>query len=249
MTTLFVSDLHLSSARPEKIDLFGQLLAGPARQAHALYILGDLFEHFWIGVDDPRPPNIEVIAMLKAYAEDSQTKLIVMRGNRDFHLDERFAAASGCRLIDDPTIITLYDEKVLLMHGDTLCTDDRQYQQWRRIIVNPLIKSFNLKLPLSLRQRIATDVRSYTVQTREQKQPDIMDVSQQTVIETMQHHGVSTLIHGHTHRQAMHDVQLNDSTGKRIVLGDWYEDDCVLVRDAEGFRFFRVEDYLKQTAA
>ncbi len=249
MTTLFVSDLHLSGTRPEKIDLFRQLLAGPARQADALYILGDLFEHFWIGVDDPRPPNAEVIDMLKAYTQANTTKLLVMRGNRDFHLDDRFAAASGCQLIDDPTAITLYDEQVLLMHGDTLCTDDTRYQQWRRFIMNPVIKWLNLRLPISLRQRIATDVRSYTVQTLEQKDSEIIDVSQQTVVDTMRRYGIYTLIHGHTHRQAMHDVELNGSKGKRIVLGDWYEKDCVLVSDADGFRFFRIEDYIQQTGS
>lgn len=246
MSTLFISDLHLSEARPEKIQLFKQLLTGPALRAEALYILGDLFEHFWIGVDDTRSPNPEILAQLKAYTDTPETRLIVMRGNRDFHLDQRFRQATGCELIDDPTLIKLDGETVLLMHGDTLCTDDTDYQRWRRFIVNPAVKWLNLHLPLSSRQRIATNVREYTVEATRQKPVEITDVSQAAVIDTMQRYGVTTLIHGHTHRQAMHDVPLDGKIGRRIVLGDWYEKDCVLIKDENGLRFERVADFIKQ---
>ncbi len=246
MATLFISDLHLSQARPEKIELFQQLLQGPALQADAVYVLGDLFESFWIGVDDPRPPNKQVLNLLRDYTVRQGTRLVVMRGNRDFHIDQRFADATGCELIDDPHVIELDGERVLLMHGDTLCTDDVDYQKWRRFISHPLVRWLNLHLPMALRQRIATGVRAYTVEATEQKPDDITDVNEAAVIQAMQQFDVRTLIHGHTHRQAIHEVALASGMGKRIVLGDWYEKDCVLVHDDAGFRTERLPDYLRQ---
>ena len=244
MTTLFISDLHLSTDRPEKIELFRQLLAGPALQADTLYILGDLFDAFWIGVDDSRPPNPEIISLLNTYTKHSDTKLVMMRGNRDFHLDDRFANATGCEFIDDPTVIALDGEQVLIMHGDTLCTDDKDYQRWRKFISHPIIKWMNLRLPMSIRKKIASDVRSYTVEQTKNKAPDIIDVNHATVKQTMEKHQVKTLIHGHTHRQDMHEVELSTGTGRRIVLGDWYEKDCVLIKDTNGYRFERIADYI-----
>lgn len=245
MTTLFISDLHLSLQRPEKIELFQQLLQGPALNADTLYILGDLFENFWIGVDDPRAPNKQVLSLLRDYTVRPGTRLVMMRGNRDFHIDQRFVEATGCELVEDPQLINLDGERMLLMHGDTLCSDDADYQKWRTFISNPVIRWLNLHLPFLLRQRIASSVREYTVEATEQKLPEITDVNQATVIAVMQEYNVSTLIHGHTHRQAMHDVPLENGTGKRIVLGDWYEKDCVLVKDTSGFRFERVAAYLE----
>lgn len=245
MTTLFISDLHLSQARLGKIELFQQLLQGPAIEADALYILGDLFENFWIGVDDPRAPNKQVLSLLRDYTVRPGTRLVVMRGNRDFHIDSRFVEATGCELVEDPQVIDLDGEQVLMMHGDTLCSDDVDYQKWRNFISHPFIRWLNLRLPLSLRQRIASGVRDYTVEATEQKAPEIIDVTEKTVVATMQEFNVRTLIHGHTHRQAMHDVDLGDSRiGKRIVLGDWYIKDCVLIKDTDGFRFERVAEYL-----
>ncbi len=246
MATLFISDLHLSQARPEKIELFQQLLQGPARKADALYILGDLFESFWIGVNDLRPPNKQVLNLLQDYTVRPGTRLVLMRGNRDFHIDQRFADATGCELVDDPHVIEPGGERVLLMHGDTLCTDDVDYQKWRRFITHPLVRWLNLHLPMALRQHIATGVRAYTVEATVQKPADITDVNEATVIQAMQHFDVHTLIHGHTHRQAMHDVALTSGMGKRIVLGDWYDKDCVLVQDEAGFRYERVTDFVRQ---
>ncbi len=248
MITLFISDLHLSSSRPEKLELFYQFLSGPALTADALYILGDLFEDFWIGVDDTRPPNDDVLRALKAYSEHSHTQLFVMPGNRDFHLDKKFAQKTGAKLIDDPQVIIINDQSVLIMHGDTLCTDDKQYQRWRRFITNPIISWLNLRMPMSLRKKIASDVRTATKASLKQKSLEIMDVSNDTVTKTMIDHKVKTLIHGHTHRQAMHDLLLNGETAKRIVLGDWYESDCVLIADESGFQFKRIAEYIQQKA-
>ena len=246
MTSLFVSDLHLSQQRPQKLALFKRFMEGPARQVNALYILGDLFDDFWIGCDDQHPPNPEIISILKNYSHSESTQLFIMRGNRDFHLNDTFAAATGCQLIDDPHLIKLNSEDTLIMHGDTLCTEDVKYQQWRKFITHPFIKWLYYILPLAIRKRIAHGVRGYAAEVVQKKSPEIIDVSEHAVIETMINHQVSTLIHGHTHRQAIHDVNLDGHIGKRIVLGDWYEQDCVLVFDDNGFRFERVEDYIEK---
>ncbi len=243
MTTLFVSDLHLSDQRPYKLELFKKLLTGPALEAEALYILGDLFDDFWIGCDDQHPPNPEIISVLGEYSNNNQTQLFIMRGNRDFHLNDEFAKATGCTLIDDPTEIKLNGNKALLMHGDTLCADDVKYQKWRKFITHPFIKWFYFIMPFSLRKRIARGVRSYTAEAVQKKAPEIIDVSQDTVLETMNKFGIEALIHGHTHRQGIHDIDLNGTAAQRIVLGDWYKDDCVLIHNKAGFRFARIEDY------
>ncbi|MEM6999012.1 MAG: UDP-2,3-diacylglucosamine diphosphatase [Pseudomonadota bacterium] len=242
MTTLFISDLHLSQHRPEKLELFKNFLSGPALKAEALYILGDLYDDFWIGCDDQLPPNQEIISALKDYSENNGTQLFIMRGNRDFHLNNAFAEATGCKLIDDPVEITLNGKNVLLMHGDTLCTDDVKYQNWRRFITNPTIKFFYFIMPYALRKRIARDVRSYTAEAVQKKSPDLMDVSHDTVVKTFSEYNTKTIIHGHTHRQAIHDLDLNGSKVQRIVLGDWFDNDCVLIHDETGFRFERVND-------
>ncbi len=245
MTLLFISDLHLSHQRLDKLDLFKNLLDGPAKQASALYILGDLFEDFWIGCDDQHHPNPEVISVLRNYSDSPQTQLFIMRGNRDFHLNNEFANATGCTLIDDPTVITLDNKKLLLMHGDTLCTDDVKYQKWRKFITHPLVKWIYFIMPFGLRKRIARDVRSYAADAVQKKSPEITDVAQSTVLETMKNFNVETLIHGHTHRQAIHEVDINGTSAKRIVLGDWYEKDCILIHDEAGYRFERVDAYIR----
>lgn len=244
MTTLFVSDLHLSSQRPEKIALFKRLMTGPALRADALYILGDLFDDFWIGCDDDHHPNQEVIAILRDYTADSSTQLFIMRGNRDFHLNKEFADATGCTLIDDPDEIMIDNKKVLLMHGDTLCTDDVKYQKWRRFITHPIIKWVYFILPLSIRKHISHNVRGYAAEAVQKKAPEIIDVTQAAVSEAIQKHDVETMIHGHTHRQARHEINSGSKQATRYVLGDWFERDCVLVHDDTGFRFERVEDFI-----
>ena len=246
MKTFFVSDLHLSEQRPDKIDLFQKLMEGPARQAGAFYILGDLFEQFWIGMDDQTEPNSRIISILRDYADSASSRLYVMRGNRDFHLNQEFATATACQLIEDPTKLVLDGETVLLMHGDTLCTEDTAYQSWRRFITHPFIKWLYACMPLSLRRKIARRVRSYTVEATMEKPEEITDVSEQTVISTIQQYKVQTLIHGHTHRQAMHALDINGKPAKRIVLGDWYQQDCVLIHDENGFRFERVATMLNR---
>lgn len=247
MTTLFVSDLHLSHQRPEKLALFMAFLDGPAKKATALYILGDLFEDFWIGVDDTRPPNPEIIKALHNFSNETDTQLYIMCGNRDFHLNDAFAKKTGCTLIADPTVIMLAGEKVVLMHGDTLCTDDIKYQKWRRFITHPFIKWVYSILPYVLRKKIAHDVRNYAADAVQKKPAEIIDVTQGAVIKTIKKFNINTLIHGHTHRQAIHKIDIEDISAQRIVLGDWYEKDCVLIHDKAGYRFERIENYINDS--
>lgn len=246
MTTLFVSDLHLSHQRPDKLALFMAFLDGPAKKANALYILGDLFEDFWIGVDDTRPPNPEIIRALHDFTNETDTQLYVMCGNRDFHLNDAFAKKTGCTIIADPTEIMLDDEKVLLMHGDTLCTDDVKYQKWRKFITHPFIKWIYSITPYPLRKKIARNVRSYTADAVQKKKPEVIDVTERAVLDTLKEYNVETLIHGHTHRQAIHDINSDVVKAKRIVLGDWYEEGSVLIHDGSGFHFERIEDFINK---
>jgi UDP-2,3-diacylglucosamine hydrolase len=245
MTTLFVSDLHLSHQRPDKLSLFKSFLSEPAKKADALYILGDLFEDFWIGCDDTLPPNPEITAALRDFSNHTDTQLFIMCGNRDFHLNDAFAKETGCTLITDPTEIVLDGKKVLLMHGDTLCTDDVKYQKWRKFITHPFIKWVYSIMPYALRKKIARNVRSYAADAVQKKSPEITDVTQSAVLKTINNFNIDTLIHGHTHRKAMHKVECGERLAQRIVLGDWYEDDCVLIHDETGYNFERIENYIE----
>ncbi|MBI4006634.1 MAG: UDP-2,3-diacylglucosamine diphosphatase [Gammaproteobacteria bacterium] len=242
MHTLFISDLHLCNERPEKLTLFKKLLRGPARKADALYILGDLFEA-WAGDDDDTPPHPEIISELAEYTA-AGARLYIMRGNRDYLLGQDFAAKTGGHLIDDPAIIKLGGKKTLLMHGDTLCTGDVKYQIYRRIVNNAITIKLFLAMPFSLRAKIWHGIRNLTRKTTQNKSPYIMDVHQPAVAKAMLRNGVFDLIHGHTHKQAIHEFALNGQTARRFVLGDWYERDCVLVADNRGLRLLGVQDYL-----
>jgi UDP-2,3-diacylglucosamine hydrolase len=227
MTTLFISDLHLSAERPEIIALFERFLDERARRAAALYILGDLFE-YWIGDEAVAQPEYRpVIEALKRCTEHG-LPVFVMHGNRDFLLGAGFTRATGCRLLPDPTVIDLYDEKVLIMHGDTLCTDDVDYQRFRRMVRDPdWIAQFIAK-PLAERIHMAQGMRETSKAATAAKRPEIMDVNPDAVEAVMRAHGVRHLIHGHTHRPARHALTLDGESARRTVLGDWYEQGSVL---------------------
>ena len=242
MTTLFISDLHLCRARPDKLLLLQEFLQGPARAAEAVYILGDLFEA-WAGDDDMTPPHEAVVRMLSDYTTGGG-RLFFMRGNRDFLIGRRFLRETGATLLADPAIITLYGRKTLLMHGDTLCSKDLSYQIYRRIVNNPFSIALFLRVPFPLRQRIWHGVHEITVSSTLRKSPYIVDVYQPTVERVMKNHGVLDLIHGHTHKQAIHTFQLDGSPARRYVLGDWYDKDCVLVTGDTDWRMLSIEDYL-----
>lgn len=234
MTTQFISDLHLDPARPDITGQFLEFLRDQAAAAEALYILGDLFEA-WVGDDDPEPEKRRVIAALRALS-DSGVPVFFMHGNRDFLIGERFARESGCTLLEDPHLLKLHGDQVLLMHGDTLCTDDVEYQAFRRMTRDPAWQQQFLAMPMEQRLALATEARAESLASTRNKPEAIMDVNQRAVEETMKAQDVSLLLHGHTHRPAIHEFELGSARARRIVLGDWYTQGSVLYWDENGFR-------------
>jgi len=238
MATLFISDLHLDPARPQITRLFGEFLDGQAREADALYILGDLFEA-WVGDDDPSETGAFVAEKLKALV-DSGVPVSFMHGNRDFLLGEAYAQRAGMTLLEDPTRIDLYGKPALLMHGDTLCTDDVAYQQFRAHTRDPAWQAQFLSQPLAARLAFAQQARAAS-QARQGELREagtmetITDVSPAAVDAAFAAHGVDTIIHGHTHRPAIHNLVVDGRPRRRIVLGDWYEQGSVLRTGADGF--------------
>ena len=242
MTTLFVSDLHLSAERPQQLELFLEFAARARSTARALYILGDLFE-VWLGDDDDTPPHTRVIDALTDVS-GAGVDLHVGLGNRDFLIGQQFAHATGAKLMPDYETIDLYGQRTLLTHGDLLCTKDVQYQRFRKLVRNPMVRAAFLTTPLSLRRRIALKTQSGTKASMRTKADLIMDVDEDTVSKVMAEHGVELLIHGHTHRPDIHDFDIGGQACRRIVLGDWYEQDSVLVCDDDGPRSQRVSEFL-----
>jgi UDP-2,3-diacylglucosamine hydrolase len=218
--TLFISDLHLHESRPEAIDCFADFLGRASARQARLYILGDLFES-WIGDDDPDPAYRRVITGLAGFVA-AGGRLAVMRGNRDFLLGARFAGETGATLLPDEQVELLDGERVLLMHGDLLCTDDVAYQAFRRRIRNPSVERALLMLPVAARRAIARALRRGSQRAQASAPETIMDVNEETVRAYMKKHAVRTLIHGHTHRPAVHRLELDAAPAQRIVLGDWY---------------------------
>ncbi len=212
---LFISDCHLDSRRPQVTRCLLDFLRERAAGAQALYILGDLFE-VWLGDDEPADDLIEVITALARIAED--TELAFLAGNRDFLLGQAFADRVGMRLLQEPEILELGSRRVALMHGDLLCTDDHDYQAFRREVRNPAWQSSFLARPLDERRRIAAQLRSDSSEAMANKPAAIMDVNQGAVEDCFDRLQVDTILHGHTHRPAVHDLPAGKS---RYVLGDW----------------------------
>jgi UDP-2,3-diacylglucosamine hydrolase len=224
--TLFISDLHLDASRPDITDQFLRFLRDEARSAAALYILGDLFE-VWIGDDDPDPEKKRVQSALRDLTR-SGVPCFVMHGNRDFLLGRRFCRATGCSLIHDGTVVTLNGTRTLLLHGDTLCTDDHDYQRLRRIVRNPLARLAFAIMSLKQRQTLAAKLRAGSKAHIENSMAQIMDVNPGAVNDTFVRHGIHLMIHGHTHRPAVHSHVIAGQPATRIVLGDWYTQGSVL---------------------
>ena len=227
MSTLFISDLHLDDSRPEIVAVFERFLTEEARGAEALYILGDLFES-WIGDDDHSPLADRVANALRRLS-DSGTPIYFMRGNRDFVLGEDYARRAGMTILVDPTVIDFNGTQALLMHGDTLCIDDVDYQKFRTLMHNRWFQRVALALPLSIRRKIAARLRGQSQKHVSMKAENIMDVNQTAVESEMRRHGVNFLIHGHTHRPATHRFDLDDRIVERVVLGDWYDQSSILI--------------------
>lgn len=224
--TLFISDLHLSDERPEITALFLRFLQNDAARARALYILGDLFE-VWLGDDAVLPAYQPVIDGISALTAGG-VPVYVMHGNRDFLIGDRFVELSGCRLLEDPTVIELDGKRTLLMHGDTLCTDDVEYQHFRTQVRNPDTQRQFLALPINERIALAKHYRQESRERSRSKTEEIMDVNQGAVMDIMRRHEVYQMIHGHTHRPAVHSFTLDNHSAQRIVLGDWYEQASIL---------------------
>ena len=232
MSTLFISDLHLSGERENITSLFIDFLDQRASKADALYILGDLFE-VWLGDDMILPDYSHSIAKMKQLA-DNGLAIFVMHGNRDFLMAKQFTQLSGATLLEDPAVIDLYGIPTLLMHGDTLCTDDIEYQKFRSMVRDPQWQKEFLGKTTEERLAMAAKLREVSKEAMSNKTMDIMDVNQDAVEKAMLEHGINQLIHGHTHRPAIHDFVINKQNMKRIVLGDWYEQGSVLSCDNNG---------------
>lgn len=239
MASLFISDLHLDPARPQITRLFGDFIDRDARGADALYILGDLFEA-WVGDDDPSDTGAFVAERLAALAA-SGVPVYFMHGNRDFLVGEAYARRAGMQLLTDPTLIDLHGRPALLMHGDTLCTDDLAYQQFRTQTRNPAWQQHFLAQPLEARLAFAQQARAAS-QARQGELRDagtmetLTDVAPTAVEAAFRDHPVDLLIHGHTHRPAVHALRIDGRDRTRVVLGDWYEQGSVLRVDTNGIR-------------
>jgi UDP-2,3-diacylglucosamine hydrolase len=234
VTTLFISDLHLDPASPAITRQFLAFLDGEARSAEALYVLGDLFE-VWLGDDDPDPAAREVVAALRRLT-DAGVPCYLMHGNRDFLIGRRFCEETGARMIEDGAIVEVGRERVLLMHGDVLCTDDTSYQRLRRIVRNPVVKWVFRRLSLARRRSLASRIREGSRMHVGNAMPEIMDVNAQAVADTFRASGVETMIHGHTHRPAVHELVVDGEEVRRIVLGDWHAEGSVLEWSASGIK-------------
>ncbi|RCU43647.1 UDP-2,3-diacylglucosamine diphosphatase [Corallincola holothuriorum] len=234
MSTLFISDLHLSVERPDITAAFVEFMTDTASQADALYVLGDLFDA-WFG-DDFEDECINQVKQAFLTLTQSGVPVYFIHGNRDFLLGKRFAKQSGVTLLPEQCVVELYGKPVVLLHGDTLCTQDHDYQKFRRKSRTWWWQGFMLSLPLRLRKKIADDYRAKSKAATAMKSAEIMDVTSAEVTQVMTDNNVELMIHGHTHRPFVHDVTLaNGRTGQRIVLGDWYSQSSYLTFDADSF--------------
>lgn len=238
--TLFISDLHLCASRPHTTELLLDFLGGTARGARALYVLGDLFE-YWAGDDDLDDPyHRQVCAAFQALAE-SGTPIALIHGNRDFLLGEKFAHAAGMALLNDPFVTEIDGRRVLLTHGDTLCTDDIEYQKFRRQVRAPAWQQAFLAQPLAARKAQIEALRMRSETEKSHKPEAIMDVNPQAVVDMLRRHGhPEFLIHGHTHRPGKHVIEDEGHTSTRWVLGDWYENGDYLRCTAYGCEAIKI---------
>lgn len=234
--SLFISDLHLCDSRPAISRLFFEFLQTTAIHAEALYILGDLFE-YWLGDDTlDAPLNQQVCAALCQLAERG-VAVYFMHGNRDFLIAERFAHACHATLLADPTLINLYGTPTLLMHGDTLCTDDVSYLAFRAQVRDPDWQTRFLAQPLATRISMAQQVRAQSESAKQEKATEIMDVNTDAVSAALRQHAYPRLIHGHTHRTALHELEIDGHHCQRWVLPDWYDNGGYLRCDAQACQF------------
>lgn len=230
--TLFISDLHLDPRRPDILGQFQRFTEDYAPKAEAVYILGDFVE-YWIGDDDSAHGLDASFSQLQRLA--AQIPVYLMHGNRDFLIGTDFARRYGILLLQDPAVIDLNGRRCLLMHGDTLCTDDVKYQAFRRMVRDEKWQREFLQKPLAERRQIVMGLRATSKQAILEKPEEIMDVNQDAVSACMKQHGVSLLIHGHTHRPGIHTFEIDNQPARRVVLGDWYNRGNVLIYRPDDF--------------
>ena len=238
MNTLLVSDLHLDGTQPAAIAQFESFLAGPARAAEALYILGDLFES-WVGDDDDDPDRARVCAALRTLTETG-VACHVCHGNRDFLLATGFEQRTGCRILADPTIVERYGERVLLTHGDALCTDDTAYQRLRSTVRSAAWQRRFMRLSLATRRVLADAARTGSRNHTGMTAAEIMDANQAAIVNVLRACQVRTLVHGHTHRPGVHTFTVDGTSAHRYVLGAWYEQGSYLRWDMRGIEALSV---------
>ncbi|MBS0365265.1 MAG: UDP-2,3-diacylglucosamine diphosphatase [Proteobacteria bacterium] len=235
---LFVSDVHLDPAAPQIAAQFLQFLETTAGGAQALYILGDLFEA-WVGDDDRGAGKEQVCQALRSLGRRG-VACFALHGNRDFLLGAGFSERSGCRLLPDPVVAQLDGEAVLLTHGDALCTDDHAYQELRSIVRDPAWQRRFLSLPLTHRERLADEARAGSRRHTARAIPTIMDVNPAAVTAAFRATGVRRMIHGHTHRPALHQLSVADAPAERLVLGAWYEQGSYISCEAGRYRMHQL---------
>jgi UDP-2,3-diacylglucosamine hydrolase len=232
VTTLFISDLHLEADRPDLADQFLKFLETEALHADALYILGDLFES-WVGDDDPNEHYAWIKQGLRKLTKKN-IPVYFMHGNRDFMIGNDFATETAISILPDPHVTNIHGQDVLLSHGDAYCTDDLEYQAVRKMTRDPQWQSVMLAKPLSERLAFAEQARAASVAHGKSIQPEISDVNAAAIETAFRQAGVNMMLHGHTHRPAIHELQVDGHAVKRIVLGDWYEHGSVVRWDENG---------------
>jgi UDP-2,3-diacylglucosamine hydrolase len=239
MRTLFISDLHLEDSQPLRTEWLLTFLAGPARKSTAVYILGDLFE-YWIG-DDAPSATAQHVAKATAELHESGVKCYFLHGNRDFLLGEKYAASAKLKLLPETVVVDLYGIPTLLLHGDTLCTDDTEYQALRQQLRDPAWQAGVLAMTIEQRLQMAQEARAASMQHTGSAAEEIMDVNAAAVASAFREQGVSRMIHGHTHRPAFHQVDLDATSAERIVLADWYDSGSYLEVSTDGARSLNVQ--------
>jgi len=232
VTTLFISDLHLEADRPEIAGQLLRFLETEALSADALYILGDLFES-WVGDDDPNDHYAWIKQALKKLTRKG-VPVFFIDGNRDFMIGKDFADETGVVILDDPTIVEIHGDKVMLSHGDAYCTDDIEYQAVRKMTRDPAWQAMMLEKSLEERIAFAAQAREASMARGGAINEDIMDVNADAISGALRDASVSTMLHGHTHRPAIHDLEVDGTPARRIVLGDWYEQGSVVRWDEDG---------------
>lgn len=232
MTTLFIADLHLSPLRPDITACFLRFMQEEAPSAEKLYVLGDLFE-FWIGDDDNSPFNVTIKDAFKALTA-SGVACYFIQGNRDFLLGQRFCKETGMALLPETAVIDLYGTPTVILHGDTLCTKDEKYQEFRKTVHQKWLQRLFNCIPLFIRKKIVSNIQNKIKQQKHSKQMEIMDVTPEEVVNVLEANQVTHMIHGHTHRPNTHKHQTNQGPAIRIVLGDWYTQGSILVCDNNG---------------